>query len=169
MTRIECSYICGFYIIYIILYIFFAWFKLYICCKRENREMIESYYFFRRSPKACSWGAARGRVARFGLKKQICLFKSVGLEFLKNLLSSWPFFKPIGVYIVNSKIFPFLKQEFGISQLQSSGNPGTWLFCRALVVSFLGFIFCHPLWMIKGNRGTAQERPNALQEPEPCS
>ena len=47
--------------------------------------------------------------------------KSVGLEIFENFLSSWPFFKSIEVYIVKSKIFPFLK-EFGTFHLQAPDN-----------------------------------------------
>ena len=56
------------------------------------------------------------RVARLAFSrpknKKIGLFiKSVGLEIFENLLSSWPIFKSIEVYIVKSKNFPFLKQS----------------------------------------------------------
>ena len=41
--------------------------------------------------------------------------KSVGPEIFENLLSSWrPFFKSIEVYILKSKIFPFLKQSLAL-------------------------------------------------------
>ena len=43
--------------------------------------------------------------------KLIWLFLSVGLKFFYNLLSSWPIFTFIEVYIVKSKNFSFLKQD----------------------------------------------------------
>ena len=36
----------------------------------------------------------------------------VCLEIFNNLLSSWPYFRPIKVSIVISKMLPFLKQIF---------------------------------------------------------
>ena len=54
----------------------------------------------------------KNRVARFlsfdlfsRAKKQIWLFKLVGLKIFENLLSSWPFLESIEVCIVNAKFF----------------------------------------------------------------
>ena len=57
--------------------------------------------------------------SKFGL-----FLNLAGLKILKNLLSSWPFLKPTEVYVLNSKIFPFLKQSLAFFNLQASGNPG---------------------------------------------
>ena len=45
-------------------------------------------------------------------------------SFLIFIKYSWPFFKSIDVYIIRSKIFPFLKQSLTFFQLQAAGNPG---------------------------------------------
>ena len=53
-------------------------------------------------------------------------FFMVGLEIFENLLSSWPFFNFIKVYLLKSKIWLLLnKTKFGLFQLQAPGNPVT--------------------------------------------
>ena len=52
-------------------------------------------------------------------------FLTIGAEIFENSPPScWPILKPIKVYLVKSKIWPFLKQEFYIFQPQAPGsNP----------------------------------------------
>ena len=61
------------------------------------------------SEQGCQVGLFEAKNNKFEIFK-----KSVGLEILEKLLSSWPLLKSIEVYIVKYKILPFLKQSLAI-------------------------------------------------------
>ena len=98
----------------------------------------------------------------------------VGLEIFDTLLNSWHFLLSGSLYLVKSKIFPFLKTEFGIFQLQAPSNPGaarqSWflhprLFCMLL---FFTTTLCNDirssLWIWKPWILKQQDDVNTLEK-----
>ena len=89
------------------------------------------------------------RVASFGLfeAKKTNLqngTKLVGFEIFENLLSSWPFFKYLEVFIAKHKIFPLLKQSLAFcssKHLATLGKSCAGSSCMLEKICFGGFFF----------------------------
>ena len=74
------------------------------------------------SPKSCP--SQDCQVGLFEAKiNQFRLFLIVGLEIFENLLSRWPFFKSIEVYIVKSKNFLLIKQSLAFFSYKTTWQP----------------------------------------------